>query len=304
LIIEPVAAGIATLDLQVTSLGDEKLVVFGTVGAFEVGDSIIGSVSLTTADVTAVNATSITIDNVVGAGFQIGENIAVNPAINLTDIQLALPVGVFSVGDSVTAGGATGDIRTVTGVGPTSILVEVTAGVFPGVGPLTDTTSGATATITSSTVLGNATATIASITPPSNLLKAEVYRNGMLLAEGAGYDYTLDYTTGILTLVLPTVSGSERFVILRESIPIGDLNVQHQHLKLPIPIIINGTVNLDMQLTVLNPTPNKLLDVDLYRNGLLQAIPDDYVLDLNTGIVTLVTPANAGELFIAIRQVV
>lgn len=301
LLIEPPSAGVSTLDLQVTALGDERLILFGTIGIFATGDIITGSVSLTTATVSSVNPTYISITGIAGAGFEVGENITGNSTI--VNIQVNAPVGVFTVGDTVTAGGATGIIEQITGITPTSFLVAVTSGIFPVSGTLTDTTSSATANITNTILIGHPTASIASIFPPSNLLRADIYRNGLLQAEGVTRDYTLNYATGIATLSRPTVTTTERFVILEEVVPSSTGTDIHQHLKLPIPIVISGTVNLDMLLTINTPSPNKLIDVYLFRNGALQAQPGDYTLDLNTGIVTLNIPANSGELFIADRLV-
>jgi hypothetical protein len=72
----------------------------------------------------------------------------------------------------------------------------------------------------------------------------------------------------------------------------------HQHLA---PLVISpapGTTLLDCLLTA----ANGLVRVDVYRNGYLQDDPNDYSINLNTGIITLVSPSLAGERFVLLRE--
>jgi len=260
-----------------------------------------GNITDTATGTTTTYSSGVTTTGSMGT-FQVGETVTA--ASNIVHILVTSPTPTFTVDDIVTAGGARGTISKIFGSPtPTSFYVKVTSGFFPVTGTLTNVTSGATATISNTILIGAPQGDIAAVIPPSNLLQVYLYRNGVLQAEGSTLDYTVDYTTGIVTLNVPTVNGSERFVALTETIPTGGGSTEHQHLKLPIPIVINGTVSLDMQLSSLNPSPNTLVDVYLYRNGALQTQPDDYSLDTATGIVTLVSPASAGEIFIADRLV-
>jgi hypothetical protein len=51
-------------------------------------------------------------------------------------------------------------------------------------------------------------------TAPS-LTRIDLFKNGQLLIEGPGFDYTVDLTTGIVTLNTATVL-SDRFEVWRE----------------------------------------------------------------------------------------
>lgn len=305
---EGLPVGTTTLDLGVTLFGDEKLLIFAQVGIFSVGDTITGSLNSSTAVVTDVGTNFITISTIVGVDYQVGEIVTGNSTI--VNVSVIAPLGAFSVGDGIVAtGGATGIIRQVLGppATPTGFLIKVVSGVFPNTGSVSDTSTSASATITGTVTIGNPSAQISSIFPPSNLLRVDLYRNGMLLAADDAVtirDYSVNFTTGLITLHLASF-GPDRFVALRETIPSGSggNSAEHQHLKLPIPIVTNGVITLDMLLNSLTPSPNKLLDVNLYRNGMLQAQPGDYSLDAATGIVSLVVAANSGEIFIADRLV-
>lgn len=308
MVYEGLPSGTTALDLGITLFGDEKLIIFGTVGVFSVGDTITGSLNGSTAVVTGVGLNYINISTRIGVDYEIAESITSNATIVNTTI--VAPLGTFSVGDGVTAtGGATGIIRQIFGppATPTGFYIKVVSGVFPNSGALLDTSSGASGTITGTTTVGNPTAQISSIFPPSNLLSVDLYRNGMLLAADDAFntrDYSVNFSTGIITLNLPTLT-NDRFVALRETIPSGDDGdaSQHLHLKLTIPIVTTGVLVLDMQLNSLTPSPNRLIGVNLYRNGLLQSEPGDYSLDASTGLVTLIAAANPGEIFIAERLV-
>lgn len=303
LVIEPPATNVSTLDLQVTLIGDAKLVVVSQVGVFTVGDTLTGNVSGSSGTVSSVgtNFSTITAGSITGPGFQVGEQVQSNATV--VQIFVNAIAGTFNLNDTVTIGGASGVIRKVFGSPtPTSFYVKVTAGTFPGSGTLTDSNTAATANITSTVMIGNPFADIVSVIPPSNLLRVDLYRNGQLLTEGASADYTVNYATGIVTLTQPTVSTTERFVALRTTTPIGATGIQHQHLRYPYPVVIT-TPTIPLYANSNNPSPNKLVAVDLYRNGALLVEPDDYSLDLPTGIITLTIPAIPGEIFIADRQV-
>lgn len=135
----------------------------------------------------------------------------------------------------------------------------------------------------------------AQITTPA-LLRLYVYRNGQLLAEGI--DYTLNPGTGIITLTTPTVSSTERFIILRERRDTAHPTSTHTHLSALKYTPLPGQTVLDALVTA--PTLDGL---DLYRNGFLQAEPDDYSLDPTTGFVTLVTATLANEVFQLLRRI-
>jgi len=135
----------------------------------------------------------------------------------------------------------------------------------------------------------------AGITAP-DLVRVDVYRNGQLIA--APDDYSVNLGTGIVNLVIATVHGSERFVILRETRDPISLVLGHSHLT---PLVIKpapATALLDMLVTA--PV---LDDVDLFRGGAILVDPDDYTLDTGTGFVTLVTPTGVGEVFVAHRRI-
>ena len=140
---------------------------------------------------------------------------------------------------------------------------------------------------------------------PALLKKVELYRNGQLMSSPA--DYTVDLSTGIVTLVTPTFRpnisdpSTERFVALRTTSPPIVTNGQHQHLAALVIEPGFGATQLDMLVTSLD---YPALDaVNLFRNGEILASPADYSLNLTTGLVTLVTPTVTGERFVALREV-
>lgn len=135
----------------------------------------------------------------------------------------------------------------------------------------------------------------AMITSPS-LLHVYVYRNGQLLTTPA--DYTLNPVTGIITLVVPTQNAFERFVILREQVDTTHVNSTHTHLTPLVIVPLPGTTVLDSLVTA--PT---LQGEDLFRNGFLQSVPDDYTLDPVTGFITLTTASVFGEVFQLLRRI-
>lgn len=130
-----------------------------------------------------------------------------------------------------------------------------------------------------------------------DLLRVDIFRNGKIIAEPA--DYGMNYATGIATLVVPTTSGSERFVVWRETRDPVSAVVGHQHLS---PLVIEpapATAVLDILVT----TP-VLEGADMFRNGALMAEPGDYTLDLTTGFVSLVVPSVLNERFVALRRII
>ena len=135
----------------------------------------------------------------------------------------------------------------------------------------------------------------AQITTP-DLLRLYLFRNGEL--QVSPDDYTLVPGTGIITLVIPTATASERFVILREVQNTTVVFSTHTHLSALKIVPLPATTILD--ILVANPV---LQGADLFRNGELQAQPDDYSLDTSTGFVTLVIPTVPGEVFQALRRI-
>lgn len=75
----------------------------------------------------------------------------------------------------------------------------------------------------------------------------------------------------------------------------------HAHLAPRIVEPIAGTFQIDMLVTSLDYPA--LQRIELHRNGSVLSEPDDYTLDLPTGLVTLVIPSAAGERFTAFREV-
>lgn len=129
-----------------------------------------------------------------------------------------------------------------------------------------------------------------------DLVKIQLYRNGLL--QNAPGDYSLDILTGIVTLVAPTVSSSERFVVLRETRDLSVAATTHAHLTELVIEPAPATVMLDMLVT--SPT---LEAIDLFKNGQLLSAPADYTLDLTTGFVTLVIASVLNDRFQAFRRV-
>lgn len=134
---------------------------------------------------------------------------------------------------------------------------------------------------------------------PSVLKKVQLYRNGQLLSDPS--DYSVNLTTGIVTLVVPTVTANERFVALRETSPTSGSPGTHQHLAQRIVNPIAGSTQLDCLVTSLDSPA--LQKVDLFRNGAIQVVPDDYTIDLTTGLITLAVATVLGERFVIQREV-
>ena len=128
-----------------------------------------------------------------------------------------------------------------------------------------------------------------------DLITVSLWRNGKLQAEPD--DYTINLGTGLITLVVPTVSATERFLVHRETRdPVGPLT-DHTHLA---PLVLNpapATGIIDILLA--DPFYQ---GADIFRNGDIQSDPADYSLDTVTGFATLVIPTVAGERFVVLRR--
>lgn len=129
-----------------------------------------------------------------------------------------------------------------------------------------------------------------------DLTKVQVYRNGLL--QSAPDDYSINLVTGIITLVVPTISAMERFVVLREIRDTSVVTTTHSHLTELVITPPPATVLLDMLVT--SPT---LAAIELFRNGSLLSAPADYTLDLTTGFVTLVLASAPADRFQAFRRI-
>jgi hypothetical protein len=134
------------------------------------------------------------------------------------------------------------------------------------------------------------------ITTP-DLVRVDVWRNGQLLVEGVTEDYTVDLTTGIITLNVPTVvvPNPDKFIVFRETRDTSGVTVSsHQHAPTLVLKPTPGT-------SVLNAlaTAPFLLRVDVFRNGQLLSVGagEDYTVDLNTGLITLAVPSVLNDKF-------
>lgn len=140
---------------------------------------------------------------------------------------------------------------------------------------------------------------------PAVLVSVQLYRNGGL--QHTPDDYVVDFGTGIVTLVVPTLRPTpldpvpERFIALMETTPPITTTGEHDHLAPRVIDPAAGTVLLDMLVTSLDYPA--LTKVDLYRNGILLSEPDDYSMDFPAGLATLTTPSVTGERFTALREV-
>lgn len=134
------------------------------------------------------------------------------------------------------------------------------------------------------------------ITTP-DLFRINLWRNGALQVEGGSEDYTVDYGTGIITLIVPTavVPLPDKFIVFRETRDATGVTVSsHQHAA---TLVLNPTPATSV-LSALVTSPF-LLRVDVFRNGALQSegATEDYTVDLSTGLITLATPSVAGDKF-------
>jgi hypothetical protein len=129
-----------------------------------------------------------------------------------------------------------------------------------------------------------------------DLTRVELHRNGLLMNEPD--DYTMNFATGIATLVAATENTQERFVALRTCTDLVSSTTDHDHLA---PLIIEPLPAIAMlDMLVSDPV---VQGVDLFRNGSVLAEPGDYTYDSVTGFVTLVDPTIAGERFVALRRI-
>jgi len=128
------------------------------------------------------------------------------------------------------------------------------------------------------------------------LTKIQLFRNGLIQSEPA--DYGLNLITGIVTLVIPTVSALERFVVLRDERDLSVITTTHEHLTELVITPLPATVLLDMLVTA--PT---LAAIELFKLGQLLSEPADYSLDLTTGFVTLTVASILGDRFQAFRRI-
>lgn len=140
---------------------------------------------------------------------------------------------------------------------------------------------------------------------PALLKRVRLYRNGEL--QNNPDDYSVVTSTGIVTLVTSTIRPTasepdpERFTAFMETFPPVVTTGDHQHLAPRIIEPIGGTFQLDMLVTSLDFPA--LARIELHRNGSVLSAPDDYTLDLPSGLVTLVVPSATGERFTAFREV-
>ena len=140
---------------------------------------------------------------------------------------------------------------------------------------------------------------------PANLKRIRLFRNGEI--QNQPDDYSVDTNTGLVTLVTATIRPNlldpdpERFVVFMETFPPVITTGDHQHLAPRIVEPISGTFQLDMLVTSLDFPA--LQRIELHRNGSVQSSPDDFTLDLPSGLVTLIVPSVIGERFTAFREV-
>jgi hypothetical protein len=140
---------------------------------------------------------------------------------------------------------------------------------------------------------------------PANLKRVRLFRNGQLLV--APDDYSVNLTTGLVTLVVATTRptgfdpDAERFVAFMETFPPITTTGDHGHLAPRIVTPAAATFQIDMLVTSLDYPA--LVRIELHRNGSVLTDPDDYTIDLASGLVTLVVPSVAGERFTAFREV-
>lgn len=137
------------------------------------------------------------------------------------------------------------------------------------------------------------------ITSP-DLFRVDVFRNGVLQADPD--DYTVNLTSGVITLVQSTVvvPNPDRFVVWRETRDPSAVSVSsHQHAS---KLILSPTPGTSV-LNALATSPF-LLRVDVFRNGLLQVegAGDDYTADLGTGLITLSVQSVLNDRFEIFRE--
>lgn len=132
-----------------------------------------------------------------------------------------------------------------------------------------------------------------------DLFRVDVFRNGQLLAEGP--DYSVDYSTGAITLTVATVvvPNPDQFVVWRELRDASVTVSSHQHAS---KLILNPAPGTSV-LNALSTSPF-LLRVDVFKNGQLLAEGGsyDYTIDLGTGLITLVVPSVLNDRFEIFRE--
>jgi hypothetical protein len=140
---------------------------------------------------------------------------------------------------------------------------------------------------------------------PALLKRIRLFRNGEFQSEPD--DYSVDTGTGLVTLVVPSFRPNlldpdpERFVILMETFPPIITTGDHQHMAPRVVDPLSGTFQIDMLVTSLDYPA--LQRIEFHRNGSIQSAPDDYTLDLPSGLVTITIPAVTGERFTVFREV-
>ena len=127
--------------------------------------------------------------------------------------------------------------------------------------------------------------------------RVDLYRNGLLLSTPG--DYSINFASGIVTLVDATANSQERFVALRGCVDTVNPTTDHTHLPALVIEPLPAISMLDMLVTA--PT---LKQLNLARNGVLLSDPGDYTLDTGTGFVTLVDATIPGERFVALREII
>ena len=121
------------------------------------------------------------------------------------------------------------------------------------------------------------------ITAPA-LARADVFKNGQLLSDPDDYSY--NFATGQITLVIPTVviPNPDVFIVWRETRDTSVTITSHIHAP---KLIYTPTVGTSV-LNALSTSPI-LLRVDVFKNGqlLIEGAGHDYTADLTTGLITL-----------------
>ena len=129
-----------------------------------------------------------------------------------------------------------------------------------------------------------------------DLVRMDVWRNGLLLVEGAAEDYTVNLNTGIITLSGATVviPNPDKFIVWRETRDTTVTVSSHQHAT---KLLLKPTPGTSI-LSALSAAPF-LLRVDVFRNGqlLAEGAAEDYTVDLGTGLITLSIPSVFGDKF-------
>lgn len=152
------------------------------------------------------------------------------PSTGSTSIPYTALSGTFTAGDTVTSGGVTGTIQTVTTSTSTTgtLVISVAASsyggtAFPSSGTITDSTSGATATISSATVTSGNTITynykirVPDLTFSDYTTGTVTMTSGSLAVTGSGSSWLTNYITSAGSTV-------NLNLYLRPTAPAGDNN--------------------------------------------------------------------------------